>query len=241
MNLLSNPKFLSVYSAVLTVTFAVVVLGAASSIRNQKFGIITARRINIVEPDGTVRLTISNRADFPGAWNRKKEYPRPDRREAAGMLFMSEEGTEQGGFIWCASQLPDGTIQNHGHLSLDQYEENQIFAIDAGQEGNEKFSRITMTDQGDFPIEEKRKANEEIDKLPPDKQDAAWDKFFASHRHDVQRLALGRSPDGSVGLKLRDGAGRVRIVLAVQVDGKPALQFLNDQGTVIREFATTEK
>ncbi len=241
MNLLSNPKFLSVYSAVLTVTFAVVVLGAASSVRNQKFGIITARRINIVEPDGTVRLTISNRADFPGAWNRKKEYPRPDRREAAGMLFMSEEGTEQGGFIWCASQLPDGTIQNHGHLSLDQYEENQIFAIDAGQEGNGKFSRITMTDQGDFPIEEKRKANEEIDKLPPDKQDAAWDKFFASHRHDVQRLALGRSPDGSVGLKLRDGAGRVRIVLAVQVDGKPALQFLNDQGTVIREFATTGK
>lgn len=241
MNFLSNPKFLTVYSGVLTVTFAVVVLGAASGVRNQKFGIITARRINIVEPDGTVRLTISNRADFPGAWNRKKEYPRPDRREAAGMLFMSEEGTEQGGFIWGASQLPDGTIQNHGHLSLDQYEENQIFAIDAGQEGNDKFSHITMSDQGDFPIEEKRKANEQIDKLPPDKQDAAWDKFFASHRHDVQRLALGRSPDGSVGLKLRDGAGRVRIVLAVQADGKPVLQLLNDQGAVIREFATTEK
>jgi hypothetical protein len=241
MNLLSNPKFLSVYSAVLTVTFAIVVLGAASSVRNQKFGIITARRINIVEPDGTVRLTISNRADFPGAWNRKKEYSRADRREAAGMLFMSEEGTEQGGFIWGASQLPDGTIQNHGHLSFDQYEENQIFAIDAGQEGNNKFSRITMSDQGDFPIEEKRKANEEIDKLSLDKQDAAWDKFFASHRHDVQRLALGRSPDGSVGLKLRDGAGRVRIVLAVQADGKPVLQFLDSQGTVIREFATTEK
>lgn len=241
MNFLSNPKFLSVYSAVLTVTFALVVLGAASSVRNQKFGMITARRINIIEPDGTVRLTISNRADFPGAWNRKKEYPRPDRREAAGMLFMSEEGTEQGGFIWGASQLPDGTIQNHGHFSLDQYEENQIFAIDAGQEGNDKFSRITMTDQGDFPIEEKRKANEEIDKLPLDKQEAAWDKFFTSHRHDVQRLALGRSPDGSVGLKLRDGAGRVRIVLVVQADGKPVLQFLNDQGAVIREFAPTEK
>jgi hypothetical protein len=241
MNFLSNPKFLSVYSAVLTVTFALVLLGAACSVRSQKFGTITARRINIVEPDGTVRLTISNRADFPGAWNRKKEYPRPDRREAAGMLFMSEEGTEQGGFIWGASQLPDGTIQNHGHLSLDQYEENQIFAIDAGQEGNDKFSYITIADQGNFPIEEKRKANEEIDKLPADKQDPAWDRFFASHRHDVQRLALGRSPDGSVGLKLRDGAGRVRIVLIVQADGKPVLQFLNDQGAVIKEFAPTEK
>src|SRR2546422_10841738 len=241
MKALSSPRFLAIYSGVLTLVFAATVLCGFTMMRNPHFGIITARRINIVEPDGTVRLTISNRADFPGGWYHKKESPRPDRREAAGMLFMSEEGSEQGGLIWGASQLPDGTIENHGHLSLDQYEENQIFAIDAGQEGNGKFSRITMTDQGDFPIEEKRKANEEIDKLPLDKQDAAWDKFFASHRHDVQRLALGRSPDGSVVLKLRDGAGRVRIVLAVQADGKPVLQFLNDQGTVIKEFATTEK
>jgi len=29
---------------------------------------------------------------------------------------------------------------------------HQIFAIDAGQEGQVKFSRITMADQGDFPI-----------------------------------------------------------------------------------------
>jgi hypothetical protein len=158
MRFLSSPRFLAVYSGVLTITFAAVVLGGPAMVRNQSFGVITVRRINIVEPDGTVRLTISNRADFPGAWNRKKEYPRPDRREAAGMLFMSEEGSEQGGFIWGASQLPDGSIQNHAHLSFDQYEENQIFAIDAGQEGKDKFSQITMTDQGDFPIEEKRKA-----------------------------------------------------------------------------------
>jgi hypothetical protein len=49
------------------------------------------------------------------------------------MLFMSDEGTEQGGLIWGAEQLPHGTIEKHGHLSLDQYEENQIFALDAGR------------------------------------------------------------------------------------------------------------
>jgi len=176
------------------VAFAVVVLCGAAIVRKQNFGVITARRINIVEPDGTVRLTISNRADFPGAWNRGKEYPRPDRREAAGMLFMSEEGTELGGLIWGAGQLPDGSIQNHAHLSFDEYEQNQIFAIDAGQEGNDKFSRISIVDQGDFPIEEKRRANDEIEKLPAAQRDTAWEKFFATHRHDVQRMVLGRSP-----------------------------------------------
>jgi hypothetical protein len=210
-------------------------------VRNPTFGIITARRINIVEPDGTVRLTISNRADFPGAWNRKKEYPRPDRTEAAGMLFMSEEGTEQGGLIWGASQLPDGTIENHGHLSLDQYEENQIFAIDAGQEGKDKFSRITIADQGDFPIEEKRKANERIAQLPADQQQAAWNQFFSTHRADVKRMVMGRSPDGSVGLELRDYNGKVRVILAVKRDGKPTFQFLDDNGKVVKEFAAIEQ
>ena len=210
-------------------------------VRNPTFGIITVRRINIVEPDGTVRLTISNRADFPGAWNRKKEYPRPDRTEAAGMLFMSEEGTEQGGLIWGASQLPDGTIENHGHLSLDQYEENQVFAIDAGQEGKDKFSRITMADQGDFPIEEKRKANERIEKLPADQQDEAWHQFFSTHRADVKRMVMGRSPDGSVGIELRDYNGKVRVILAVKRDGKPTFQFLDDNGKVVKEFAATEQ
>lgn len=241
MNFFSNPKFLTVYSGALTIVFTVVVLCGATMVCNPNFDIVTARRINIVEPDGTVRLTISNRADFPGAWNRKKEYPRPDRTEAAGMLFMSEEGTEQGGLIWGASQLPDGTIENHGHLSLDQYEENQIFAIDAGQEGKAKFSRITIADQGDFPIEEKRKANEEIRKLPADQQDAAWSKFFSTHRHDVKRMVVGRSPDGSVGLEIRDEKGKARIVLAVQPNGKPTLQFLDEAGKVVREFVATEQ
>ena len=241
MNFLSSSRFLAMYSGVLTITFAAVVLSGAAAVKSQNFEVITARRINIVEPDGTVRLTISNRADFPGAWNRKKEYPRPDRREAAGMLFMSEEGSEQGGFIWGASQLPDGSIQNHAHLSFDQYEENQVFAIDAGQEGKDKFSQITMTDQGDYPIEEKRKADEEIEKLPASEQDAAWDKFFASHRHDVRRLALGRNKDGSVGLELRDQNDRVRLAITVRPNGEPVLQFFDENGKTTRELSSVSK
>jgi hypothetical protein len=132
-------------------------------------------------------------------------------------------------------------LKMHAHLSFDQYEENQIFALDAGQEGKDKFSRITMADQGDFPIEEKRKANEQIERLPANEQDAAWKKFFASHRHDVKRLGLGRSPDGSVGLELRDQNGRVRVALAVRSGGEPTLRFLNEDGTVVREFAGSSK
>jgi len=241
MKVLSSPRFLAIYSGALTLVFAVTVLGGLVMMRNPNLGVITAHRINIVEPDGTVRLTISNRADFPGGWIHKKESPRPDRQDAAGMLFMSEEGTEQGGLIWGASQLPDGTIENHGHLSLDQYEENQIFALDAGQDGKDKFSSITIADQGDYPVAEKRSAEDRIGKLPADKQDAAWDEFFATHKHDVKRLVLGRAPDGSAGLSLSDGSGKVRVRLEVQSDGKAALQFLDESGKVVSEFTGQKK
>jgi hypothetical protein len=239
--LLSNPRFLAVYSGLLTLAFVAVVVFGAMARRNRTFETISARRINIVEPDGTVRLTISNRSDFPGAWNRGKEYLRPDRRDAAGMLFMNEEGTEQGGLIWGAGQLPDGSIQNHVHLSFDQYEENQIFAIDAGQEGKDKFSRIAVVDQGTYAIDEKRKANEAIEKLPSNEQDAAWEKFFATHRSDVKRIELGRSPDGSVGLELRDSNGKIRMLLSVRPNGEPVLQFLNENGRVVRELVAAGK
>ena len=236
MRIFSNPRFLVVYSGLVTVVFAVVVWCGATAVSNPTFGIVTARRINIVEPDGTVRLTLSNRADFPGAWNRGKEYPRPDRTEAAGLLFMSEEGTEQGGLIWGAGQQPDGSVENHVHLSFDQYEENQVFAIDAGQSGKDKFSEISMVDQGNYPIEEKRKANSEIQKLPDGKQEAAWNQFFATHRSDVKRVNLGRSADGSVGLRLRDQLGRVRMILAVQPDGQPVVRMLGEDGKVVKEI-----
>jgi hypothetical protein len=240
MTVLSNPKFLAIYSAVLTIALIVAVLCGAYAGRNQTFGTINVRRINVVEPDGTVRLTISNRADFPGAWVHKKEYPRPDRRDAAGMLFMSEEGTELGGLIWGAGQEPDGTVENHFHLSADQYEENQVLAVDAGQEGANKFSQITITDQGDFPIDEKRRAWSAIEKLPAEQQEAAWRKFFMTHRHDVKRLDFGRFPDGSSALNLRDQNGKVRIRLAVKADGQAVLQFLDEVGKVIRDLSAVK-
>jgi len=77
--------------------------------------------------------------------------------------------------------------------------------------------------------------------LPEDKQDDAWAEFFATHRHDVNRLILGRAPDGSVGLSLRDGSGKVRILLNVQSDGKPVLQFLDDSGKVVSELTGQKK
>jgi hypothetical protein len=60
------------------------------------------QRINVVEPDGTLRLVLSNHSRLPGVIVRGKE--RPFARPQAGMLFYNDEGTENGGLVFGAAQ-----------------------------------------------------------------------------------------------------------------------------------------
>jgi hypothetical protein len=154
MRFFTEQRFLAIYAGVLTIVFAVTVLCAFTALRNQSFDQLTVHRINFVEPDGTPRLIISDRAEFPGAFMRGKEYPRPDRRDVAGLLFINDEASEMGGLIWSGLKDKDGKVQNHAHLSFDQYEQDQIFVIDSGREDQDKFAAIRIGERGDYPIQQ---------------------------------------------------------------------------------------
>ena len=231
-NLLSSPRFLAIYSGALTIAFAVVVLaGFAESRQKQGFDEITVHRINVVEPDGTLRLVISNKADFPGIIIKGKETPHPDR-STAGMLFFNDEGTENGGLIFGGSKDKQGKVTSYGHLSFDQYEQDQVFSIDTDQEGGQRTSELRMIDEPDYPITDDLAAAARIEKLPKEQQAEAWKKLQGRKGHAETRVLLGRLDDRSVALRLKDAQGRDRIVIRVQPDGNPVLQFLDEKGKV---------
>ena len=236
MRLFSDQRCLAIYSGVLTSVFAVTVLCGFAALRSQSFDQLTVHRINIVEPDGTPRLNISDRAEFPGMFMRGKEYPRPDRRDVAGLLFMNDEASEMGSLIWAGLKDQDGKIQNHGHLSFDQYEQDQIFAIDSGREDQDRFSAIRIGERGDYPIQQAIDASSEINKLPKDQQAAEREKFFTTHTGDANRIYLGRSPDKSASLRIKDEQGHDRIIIRVDAGGKPVIQFLDEGGKVSKEI-----
>jgi hypothetical protein len=67
VDFLSSRRFLAIYSGCLTLVFALTVLaGFARHTQSGSFDQITVHRVNVVEPDGTVRLVISDKAEFPG-------------------------------------------------------------------------------------------------------------------------------------------------------------------------------
>ncbi|HTQ54860.1 MAG TPA: hypothetical protein VMI94_10390 [Bryobacteraceae bacterium] len=227
-----SQRFLTIYSGVLTATFAVTVLsGFAKRSRSASFDDITVRRINIVEPDGTLRMVLSNKAQCPGFIIKGKEYPREDR-QTAGVIFFDDEGTEDGGLIFGGAKT-DGKVESFGHLSFDQYQQDQVFTIDAGDENGRRHSGIGITDRGDYPIMEAFEASLRIRKLPPAEQEGEWRKFLAAHPGDAQRAYFGRSGDKSVGLRLMDPQGRDRVRLQVKADGTPVLELLDASGGVV--------
>lgn len=236
MKFMSNPRFLTIYSGVLTAVFAVTVLGGfAVPVKNPTFDEISVQRMNIVEPDGTLRMVLSDKSKAPGVIIKGKEYPREDRK-TAGVLFFNDEGTETGGLIFGGMKAKDGKVDSWGHLSFDQYEQDQVFSIDAGEENGQRRSGVAIWDRGDYPIEDILEASLRIQKLPEAQQESEWNKFAASHHGDTQRAYLGRVGDHSVGLRLMDENGHDRVRLRVNPDGSPVIQLLDADGKVTTQL-----
>ncbi len=237
---LGSQRFLVVYSGVLTVVFAVTMLGGFAPLKKSSFEEIDVQRINVVEPDGTLRMVISDKALFPGIFIKGQEHPHPNRK-TAGMLFFNDEGTENGGLTFGGLKDKNGQVSSYGHLSFDEYEQDQVFTIDANQQGDKRRSGLSLVDDPDYPISEVLTAMDAMKNLPPDRQNEEMAKFFAARGRPHQRLYLGRSADRAVALKLKDAEGRDRIVIQVTADGSPAIRFLDQDGKIVSEMPTRAK
>jgi hypothetical protein len=226
-------RVLLVYSGALTIVLCVVLLSGSSFQSQSKkgsFDELDVKRINLLEPDGTLRLVISNRANFPGLIVKGKEYPHD--RQTAGMLFFDDEGTENGGLIFGGSKDKDGKVESWGHLSFDQYQGDQIMVLEGGESDAQRYAGIKFVDQPDVPMNLVTDAL----KLPEDQRRARMRQIFSGKNKEQTRVFLGKEPDRGASLQLRDTEGRDRIVLKVAGDGSPSMQFLDDRGKVVAQF-----
>ena len=101
-------KAIAAYAVGITAAFCVVVLTGAAA-RQTHFDEITVNRMNVLEPDGTIRMVISGQSSSPGLYAMNEHYERPDR--PAGLYFMNDEGTEVGGLIFSGQRRQDTILK----------------------------------------------------------------------------------------------------------------------------------
>jgi hypothetical protein len=194
-------KILVVYSTVLTTLVAAFTFSAQGQARVQQFDEIDVHRINVREPDGTLRLVISNRTRLPGVINKGKELPKRERPQA-GMLFYNDEGTENGGLIFGGHRNANGEVVDAGvSLSFDRYGATSQFVQLAGVADSKNHVVGLIVSDTDETGNRRRVV------IGPDREGVA--SVSLMDRNGRKRIALQVAPDGTPSLSFLDAAGKV--------------------------------
>jgi hypothetical protein len=243
MRAFNSQRFLSIYAGVLTgvVTWALL-SGFTETARAPKFDTITVQRINVVEPDGTLRMVLTNNNRVPSIIMRGREFSDFTGRKGsttAGILFYDGEGSESGGLTFGGRKDEQGRISRFGHLSFDRYDQDQMFTIDARDEGGTHYSSIQMIDQPAWSITELLELLESIKDLPAEEQQARINEFLATHPQGAVRTIVRNSsstdtPQANENIyQMNDPAGSPRLKLGLDGSGTPRQDFLDSTGNVI--------
>jgi hypothetical protein len=127
-NLERDVRFLKRYAVVSTLVVGALVLAGFQQSTKTKFDEIDVERINVVEPDGKLRLVISNRTRSIGPIYKGKPFGYPGGTRP-GLIFFNDEGTENGGLTFTGSRQPNGTFTSSLGMSFDQFDQDQVMTL----------------------------------------------------------------------------------------------------------------
>lgn len=201
------------------------------------FDEITVGRINVEEPDGTKRLVISNRTQFPGDFLKGKETSRADRRAYAGVLFINDEGTEDGGLIFNGGETPDGRIKAGLSLTFDRFRQDQSLQLTHDDDEHGSTSALVINDAPfykDSSLDDLHGFVARAATLPMAERPAYWQRLRDEGRLLRNRIYLGTTDARSASLTLKDEQGRPRMELLVSAQGTPEIRMLDEAGKVVK-------
>ena len=239
MNALANRELvlLRIYAGAATVLLAVFSLGAfRQQPRHERFGEIDVERINVIEPDGTIRLAISNKARFPDPVVGGKSYPLRSGAKRAGMIFFNDEGNENGGLVYAGQKTAAG-YGAVASLTFDQFDQDEAIALGYNDASGRRSTNLTFAERSNRPIQPCAdsvfRAMQIPDTTERNRSVSRLRVVCAADLASTPRLSLGMSTAKASSVVLSDRAGRPRLRLLVDSLGAPRIELLDATGKVM--------
>jgi hypothetical protein len=143
-------RFLRAYVLVSTLVLGGLTITAFRQ-EKQRFTEIDVQRINVVEPNGNLRMVISNRERSIGPIYKGKPFGYPGGTRP-GIIFFNDEGTENGGLTFSGRRLPDGRVSASTGMSFDQFDQDQVVVLSFREEGPQRRLGLTFADRAPINI-----------------------------------------------------------------------------------------
>lgn len=228
-------KLLVTWLVLLTLLCAGLVWRSLATPAAVTFEELSVERLNVLEPDGTPRVIVSNKARLPGIYLEGTEYPHPTR-EFGGLIFYNSEGDEVGGLAFDAAETEEG-YRAFAHLAFDQFKQDQTVTLTYSDRNGERTAGLRVDDQPDASILPLVRLNAGIADAESDEEVEAIRREIRAYVQErgmhTERAFFGKLPDGSSVVRLSDGEGRPRLIVAVDPAGQPSLRFLDENGDVV--------
>ncbi|HET9057672.1 MAG TPA: hypothetical protein VFN30_12580 [Chitinophagaceae bacterium] len=205
---------------------------------------INAQRINIVGENKKIVMAISNNKLISGVSMNGKTYPKEfsdGRENMNGILFYNQYGDEVGGLIYNGLKRGDSGYSAVGHLSFDQWKQNQVVALQYLDNGKSRRAGLRIYDRPtnvpmDIIFDRLKKRNELTPNTP------AYDSIVKEIRaandrgeNGVERMFIG-SLNETAQILLKDKNGNTKIKIYVDKDGEAKMEFLDAAGKVVKSF-----
>lgn len=235
-------RFLMVSNIILISFIVFIFLAGFDKVKN--FKEINAERINIIGTNGKPVLVISNRRLMPGPTLNGKTYERDviDGREyMSGMIFFNELGDEVGGIQYAGIKKDSTGYSAVGHLSFDQWNQNQVMALDYNDKSGNRYAGMRIWDRPvnasfDYMLDLLKEIKEAgQNKARLDSLYKLWNEAKGRGENGVERMFIG-SKNEVAQIQLKDKKGNVRARLYIDDIGAAKMEFLDEKASVIAVF-----
>lgn len=201
---------------------------------NEKFINMDVENLNIVDKNGTVRLSLFNSDNMPPLIFEGEDIL-PGHRQGsnkAGLMFFNAQGTECGGLIFGSEKNEEtGEYSSGLSLTFDQYNHDQLIQMSVIDDNGTQNYGISIFDR---PNETIKDTFTKINKMSTMEDECEKSKLLRELKEsNARRMFMGKSSDGEVSVKLSDSKGNERIRMVIDKNDVPKLEFLNEKGEVI--------
>jgi hypothetical protein len=229
-------RLIKAYAVAVTLLLGTLSVAAfRQATQKTRFTEIDVERVNIVEPDGKLRMVIANRPRSIGPIYKGKPFGYPGGGRP-GIIFFNDEGTENGGLTFTGRRREDGTYASSTGMSFDQFNSDEVLTLRYTDENGRKTTGISIADRDERDIYDLIMQRDSINKMTDSVAKASALQQLFGPRNGVPlqatRVYLGRDRNKAAVLNLSDPNGKPRLRLRVDSLGKASLEFLDEKGVV---------
>ncbi|RDI39929.1 hypothetical protein [Falsibacillus pallidus] len=202
--------------------------------KTNKMTELELEKLNIVDKQGTVRMTLFNQDHIPPALMDGEDIlpGHRDDNPFAGIMFFNNEGDECGGMIFGNERDEEGNYRASASMTFDQYKQDQVVQMMYIDDNGERHYGFNIFDRPDVSLKQQLDETKEIEESHLD-DEAKAEAIDQVWKGSTQRAFMGKNKKGEVSVKLMDSKGKDRIRMVVDENDIPRMEFLDGEGNVL--------